>query len=358
MEKKLSPKELVLNKREKMKTAILLYVKEHGNQTRKVLKEVGLNSLNLSEQELKNKGPEGPRADAFSLAGLVIQTLALEGKITVLDLAIDPKLLPKEKPIDTKKAKKEVREYLYERYVTDDEKKEKGNKKIAKITSLLDKSSDSLFVSGEHITNIRDEIEAKLLVWLEELNPSTPMRLCVKNCGVLLAKYENKKINKQEYNKTFEKYFKEAISLLAGDDFTIFSGNLIQEFYRKDKVSCSLDITEGAQDHGIDAIITTIDNLGFEEKIAIQAKSKSNNKSGIAEKITREFIGSMVCATINKGILITNSTISKSATKVARNLKNVIFIDKKRVLEIAQLCGYGRKTHKDILTIDDKAFII
>ncbi len=141
----------------------------------------------------------------------------------------------------------------------------------------------------------------------------------------------------------------------GGAFFEQFLSNTLEKYFiltGREVLTCA--VTGGSADGGIDIIIETLDDLGFSERIMVQAKCRFENHT--TEKEVREFYGAMTALSGTKGIFVTTADFHEGALKFLATLDNCVGIDRKKLFEIIKKTGYG--IHKTTLgyTLDSSIF--
>ncbi len=153
----------------------------------------------------------------------------------------------------------------------------------------------------------------------------------------------------------FEELFLSRIHELGGKFFEHFVANMLEKYYTvngREVLVC--EVTGGSEDGGIDVIMETKEQLGFVERIMIQAKNRRTIR--VTEKEVREFYGEMYAQRGTRGIYITTSSFCESAEKFLNSLPDCVAIDGKKVFEIAKQVAYGIQQTKSGLAFDPIAF--
>lgn len=351
--------------RNKITEATIAYCKKHVNFDRKELFKPGVDSLALTKEQLTDTSPGSTYTKYKALIGTIINELVQKGTIKFLSDVPSKPIVSVISPQEIIKQKKEgIKEYLYSKYLTDDEKKDKNpDSKANIIKSLLGIKKNKALIENGTIENIQNEIEeqfkktAKISEKTEEY-PATQIGNCLRNNQEKYNKFIRKQIVFDEYEKSLDNSIFEAINISGGVNFSKISLDLIKAVYGHYDIFDD-KVTDGGNDHGIDAEFSIKDELGYIEKFVIQAKTKQNDNASIGEKIVREFIGSMAAAKAAKGIFITNAEIHKDAKEIAKKINNLIFIDKVLLLKLIKKYKVGI-TYDDngIARLDRKVFLI
>lgn len=355
---------LIPDARERIEKALLEYCKKHNPKKRKDLFEPGIAALNLTKEQKRDKSSDSVYTKYKSLVGTIINELLLKGSISLsLEDPMTPVLA---EPVVSeedlfKKKKRTIQDFLFKKYLTEAEMKDRSpNSKAVIIKKLLNEKHNVELIKTRPLDDVEREIERQLKKIIEikedRLYPLTPIGNCLRNQREKFIFYKQNKISKAAYIKSLKDTLIEAINLLGGVHFSAFSLKLIKAAYGDRVIYDS--ITEGANDRGIDAYLICRDEIGFEEKIVIQAKIKKNQEASIGEKVMREFYGSLELFGANKGILITNANIHKDARDVVKNKTNIMCVDKDKLFELMQTYKVGVRFEDGIPCIDDDLFLI
>ncbi len=155
--------------------------------------------------------------------------------------------------------------------------------------------------------------------------------------------------------EAFEKLFLERLYSCGGRFFEKFVANLLEKYFiftGRDVLNC--EVIGGADDGGIDVIIDTIEELGFTERIMIQAKCRKNIQ--VTEKEVREFYGALNAKGGSRGIFITTSTFHSCAEKLLLSISNCVGINGKKLFTLVKQTAYGIIMNKDGFLFDETVF--
>ena len=170
-------------------------------------------------------------------------------------------------------------------------------------------------------------------------------------------------INKKTYTKspvseeTFKKLLLERLCDLGGLFFEKFVANLLEKYFLitgRDVLNCI--IIGGSDDGGIDVKLDTLEELGFTERIMVQAKCRKNIQ--VTEKEIREFYGALNAQGGTRGIFITTSTFHPCAEKLLLAIDNCVGVDGDKVFELVKKTTYGIRKNKDGYIFDETIFNI
>lgn len=353
---------IIPNAREKITKAILEFIKKSKKVEKEELFKVGIKALDLTKDQLKDKSSDSTNTRYKALTGTIIAELIQQGVLPLLEKKSKASILDQKQEELIKQKKESIKEYLYLKYLTDDEKIDrKPESKANIIKSILnDKKNKSLF---DDITNddIQNKIESQFRkianIPDQDNNDNTPISNCLRNNKEKHSKLLKKEISEKNYNKSLDISIIEAINIAGGINFSRLSLELIKKILGNKNI-IEDKVTDGGNDHGIDAELTLKDIFGFVEKIAIQAKTRQSDTSEIGEKVTREFIGSMLVAKADKGIFITNVKVHSEAKAIAKTVKNLLFIDKTELLHLIKKHKIGVIMENNALILDKDMFII
>lgn len=153
----------------------------------------------------------------------------------------------------------------------------------------------------------------------------------------------------------FVPIFLSRINDLGGEFFERFVANMLEKYYLingRDVLSC--EVVGGSDDGGVDVILETEEELGFVEKVIIQAKNRKSSQ--VTEKEIREFYGVMNAQKGTRGIFITTSNFHPAAEKLLRSLSNCVGIDGNKLFSLVKQTVYGIHKTKNGFTFDNAMF--
>lgn len=185
--------------------------------------------------------------------------------------------------------------------------------------------------------------------------PDTPLGLLLQESDDKLEDLKNKKINDRTYLTHLKKLAIKCISEAGGEFFEELSMKLLVSVYGGSVVKNQL--TAGADDNGIDGILTICDPLGFQEKIFFQSKTKLNERAYVSIKVAREFLGVMRAYGASKGILITNSNFHRETRTFASKVDNLLLIDSNKLFELMMSHEVGVITTEGIPRLETAFFL-
>lgn len=343
--------------------ALIEYCNSIVPKDRKELFYPAIKALGLNKDELSDNSTDSTNTKYKALTGTIINELIQQGSIIIAESkpAGITVSTPKIESIKDKKAI--VKDYIYSKYLTDDEKADKTSESKANIVKSILGYKEYKELWGEWlIEDIKSRVEEqfKKIAKISDVEefPVTPIGNCLRNNREKYCKYKKKQINEDEYNKSLNASIVEAINLSGGVSFSKLSLDLVKALYNDNEVYDD-KVTDGSKDHGIDAELFVKDKIGFVDKIVIQSKTKQNDSANIGEKITREFIGSMATAKASRGILIANAEIHKDARDIAKNVNNIIFVDKNLLIDLMKRYKIGIEVDSNgIAMLNTKTFLI
>lgn len=148
----------------------------------------------------------------------------------------------------------------------------------------------------------------------------------------------------------------EAINILGGEFFEIFSVKLLEKYFAVNNYTIvSSAVTGGANDNGIDGKIEVVDDLGYREHVFIQAKVRAKNQISLNE--VRQFLGAVTGEKGTRGIFITNGVFHSEAGKYIKKLDNIVGIDKRKLIRLATTYKVGVEEKNGKTFLSDKVFI-
>lgn len=202
---------------------------------------------------------------------------------------------------------------------------------------------------------LKNERFRKDLLSQKEKYPNTPIGKKLKYADELFNKCRDRKMKPKDYELALKKTVIECINFAGGEFFERLSMLLLKDCYgssvEKD------ELTGGPEDNGIDGKLYVRDGLGFQDVIFFQSKTKLNSRAYVSIKVIRELIGVTLAYEATKGILITNSNFTVESRKFAAKVKNIMLIDGARLFELMVQYERGIVKSGDLLKIDDKTFL-
>ena len=131
-----------------------------------------------------------------------------------------------------------------------------------------------------------------------------------------------------------EKSFASLVNQKGGDFFNVLVAKLLETYYANAGVRVSgRFVVDGSEDRGIDVVFHVVDELGFSDKVAVQAKTRA--RSQITLKELREFYGSVYAEGATKGIFVTTATFTTEGVEFLRKNDNLTGIDAVKLFELA-----------------------
>ena len=148
--------------------------------------------------------------------------------------------------------------------------------------------------------------------------------------------------------------FLDTLHAKGGEFFERYLMNLLEKYLTlHGKVVTESKLTGGADDGGIDGILSTHDALGFRERVMVQAKNRNDNAT---EREVRGFYGAVCAADGSRGIFATTSGFCPTAEKFLDAIDNCVGIDGYRIFEMACETKYGIRKSGGVLSVDEKLF--
>ena len=137
--------------------------------------------------------------------------------------------------------------------------------------------------------------------------------------------------------------------------FEAYSVKLLEKLLSLKNSVDSSELTGGPNDRGIDGVINITDELGYKEKILIQAKLRK--RGTITLKEVREFYGAVCSEAGTRGLFITNSTFHKESSKFINKHYNIVGINNKKLFELATQYKVGIVEVDAQLKLDEDMFL-
>lgn len=185
--------------------------------------------------------------------------------------------------------------------------------------------------------------------------PDTPLGRLLDEADGKLDDLKTKKINEKTYDGHLKRIVIKSINEAGGEFFEELSMKLLIQVYG-DSVKDN-QLTAGADDNGIDGILTVSDPAGFSEKIFFQSKTKLNERAYVSIKVAREFLGVMTAYGATKGIIITNSNFHKDTRAFAAKTDKLMLIDANRLYDLMKTFGVGVVNRDGVYKIDAEFFL-
>lgn len=144
--------------------------------------------------------------------------------------------------------------------------------------------------------------------------------------------------------------FLESLHAKGGEFFEHYLLELLKRYLtHHGKTVTDCRSTGGAEDGGIDGILSTSDVLGFREKIMVQAKNRNDRAT---EREVRGFYGAVCAADGSRGIFATTSGFCPSAKEFLDAVDNCVGIDGYRIFDMALETAYGIRKKGGVLSVD------
>ncbi len=158
-----------------------------------------------------------------------------------------------------------------------------------------------------------------------------------------------------EGGKLYDNFIK-VINHKGGEFFEAFSVKILEEYFKSCRYTIlKSQVTGGSTDNGIDGILEITNLLGHNQIILMQAKVRASTQ--ITLKEVREFYGVLHCEGGQLGVFTTNSTYHKEAMKFINKTKDLIFIDNKKLFELAKSCKVGIVKDNNKYILDQNIFL-
>ena len=136
----------------------------------------------------------------------------------------------------------------------------------------------------------------------------------------------------------------------GGEFFEYYFLNLLTRYLtHTGKTVIDGHVTGGSDDGGIDAIVRTVDSLGFRETIMVQTK---NRRDTMNETDVRGFYGAVCAQQGSRGIFATISDFHPMATKLLNSIDNCVGVNGDKVFSMACDTSYGIRREGNKLIID------
>ena len=153
----------------------------------------------------------------------------------------------------------------------------------------------------------------------------------------------------------FKERLLERLHLLGGAFFERFAAGALEKYYLitgREVLTCT--ITGGSDDGGVDIIIDTVDDLGFVERVMVQAKCR--DQAQVTEKEVREFFGALTARGGSRGIYITTAGFHPAADRLLKSIPNCVGVDGDKLFEIVKKTAYGIHRTAAGYTFDETIF--
>lgn len=336
----------------------LLETISHKAWQRKQLIAEVIRRCGFTKEQLKDTSSDSLSTRLKSFVGTIINELLTEQAI----MLNENKQIHIERKLPDKKTLTEV---FLNKYLTEDEIKDStpsGKRNILKavLGDIIKRKENELLLAVDVIEYLDGELRKNDSVYnniikpRERCYPNTPLGSKLKALDKSFTQCQKGQIKKESYRKILQQSVLECISLAGGEFFERLSMSLMIAVYGNKVIKD--EITAGPGDNGIDGVLVIIDELGFEEKILLQAKTK-RKKGYIPLPEIREFLGVMAADKADKGILISNSNYHKESVKFVSKVNNLMLIGEKKLLELMEKHSIGLVEDAGILRIDEKLFL-
>lgn len=328
--------------KEKIIISVTEYLTSAKPQTRKEIIDRVLDKYGFSDRDKNNKSPNSKCNLVRSYIGTVLTNMITEGTIVKHG---DKYSLAKEKTVavSEEQCKNAILSFL--------KKKTYTKKELYSALQKHFKTDKTKTVNDDNALkgtagNLLSSMLSEKKIFIEDEKYS----LVVQNAKKTYTK-------SPVHEETFKKLFLERLCDLGGLFFEKFVANLLEKYFLitgRDVLNCI--ILGGSDDGGIDVKLDTIEELGFTERIMVQAKCRKNIQ--VTEKEIREFYGALNAQGGTRGIFITTSTFHPCAEKLLLSIDNCVGIDGDKVFELVKKTTYGIRKNKDGYIFDETIFNI
>ena len=314
----------------------IIRILEAAPSTRRKLIDAYIDTLGLTREEKLDKSTAGQMNVHRSIAGQAIDAMLRKGMIERradgIYVAHDqrPVIIRKEKCEQLilatlsggPKKKPDIRRALSDALGTQKTVSEKDDSKLsATIAEVLQRLTDGGVIRLEGDTY---SLPDKIIGRLDDIN------------SMLAIKSE----------------FRTRLHKRGGEYFEYYFMTLLEKYMKKhERTVVTSYVTGGSDDGGIDGVIETVDILGFREITMVQMKNKIENAS---ETDVRGFYGAVCAKQGSRGIFATTAGFHTSAISLLDSINNCVGIDGDRIFAMAYEVGYGIKTVKGELAVDEK----
>lgn len=326
---------------------------------RKQLIQNVITHTGYTKAQLQDTSSDSLSTRLKSYTGIVINEMIAEKALLLTE---DFEIIQPENKIPDDK---EIIDIFLKKYLTDDEIKDtspggKRNMIKAAMGAILKRKRSEMNKALDVIAYIDEELRKNdavnnIIKEREKSYPKTPLGNKLKEYDKNFNECKKGNLRKDIYLKGMYKAAMDCISLAGGEFFERLCMSLIKECYG-DKVIRD-ELTAGPGDKGIDGIVFIRDELGFEEKILIQCKTKRKRTAFIPECETRAFLGVMTAEDASKGLMMSNSNYLRETFRFASKVKNLVLIDQKRLIEMMEEYKIGIIKVDGIAKIDEKVFL-
>lgn len=340
--KEVIPMPVTDGRQKKALDAILHYMKSVDFATRREILDGALSEYGFSEEARKNPDPASKYNTARSDIGTVLNQLIQEKELLRVGISY---ALAKDEPVIVKevqcrqqmlhllKKKSYTRRELFTaldrafgtdltRVTTDD----------AALHSLAGQILSDLVQKGDVVCNDGKYACADTSRTSSALAERTPLPA-----------------------ESFKPLLMERLHRAGGSFFEHFLANTLEKYFLiTGRTVLNCDVIGGSNDGGIDILIETVEQLGFVEHIAVQAKCRE--RAQVTEKEIREFYGAMNAKGASRGIYATTSSFHPGAQKLLDSLDNCVGLDGDRLFEIIRMTAYGIHITKAGFSLDRTIF--
>ncbi|MDD4315902.1 MAG: restriction endonuclease [Clostridia bacterium] len=347
----------VLPTRNDIRTLLLETIAGKAWERKQLIAEI-IEKSGFTKAQLKDTSSDSLSTRLKSFVGTIINELLTEQAI----MLNENKQIHIEKKLPDKKTLTEVflNKYLTEEEIKDAKPSGKRNILKAVLGDLIKRKENEIITAVDVIEYLdgelrkNDSVYNNIIKAAEKSYPNTPLGNKLESLDKSFDACKKGTLKKDNYLKTLHNAVLECISLAGGEFFERLSMSLMIAAYGKKVIKD--EITAGPTDNGIDGILIIRDELGFEEKILLQAKTK-RKKGYIPLPEIREFLGVMSAERADKGILISNSSYHKESLKFVSKVNNLMLIDEKKLIELMEKHAIGLVEQDGISRLDEKLFL-
>lgn len=298
----------------------ILEILKDGPVRRKVIIDKTVELSGMTDNELKNRAVGSPFSLYRSLVGSALADMKKYG-----DISIDEKeivSLKKKPSVIIKEA--EIAPYILNLLQS----------KAMTFSEITEKAC--VYFGASETLTLEDDDAIKRTV--ERLLPSLVKRGKVTSIGGRYSIGSDMILMKRPTS-----VFEEFISFLnskGGEFFENYSAMLLERYFTAcGKLVGACNVIGGSDDGGIDVMLTTSDELGFEDTVLVQCKQKATSNVTLNE--VKQFVGAFYVEKGTKGIFITTARFHRDATTVINGLPDIVAIDGRKLFDIAKKCSCG-----------------
>ncbi len=337
---------------EKAKEIILKLIKNEKIK-RSVLIKNGIDSLALTDEELKDKRPNAALNLCKSRFGNAIDILLksniiLEGQDL---LYIDKTKEETEETIEQIKKDDLIQNVILEKLKAQQSTKDELFDLIKTKFNL-----GSIKVKNSTLLNDTGRILSKLV---KEKLIYRKNNKYIFNTGITEEKEEKKEIKIKEKKTLFDQY-KEKIYSVSPEFFVNYSIMLFTKYLEKLKYKIEKsEIIDGTEDWGIDGIISGEDLLGYKDLILLQVKHKKKLSKYVPISEVREFCGVLSAdEKATKGFFVSNAPYYSETKKFINKYKHkyLMLLDIEDLFKFAKETLYGIQEKDNKFSIDNSLF--